>query len=130
MDYVISPWFFYIINIVDNINNVIGTLGIISIVLSLSCVVAIFLFWCDDDEKSLKFISKRLFKPAVTCFIILSIIDLFIPTKETMYQMTAAKFVTYQNIEMAGETAKEAFDYIVDSIKEITEEAESTKQSE
>ena len=56
--------------------------------------------------------------------IICAFISIFVPSKETCYQMMVASLITKENIEMTAEAGKEAVDYIVDSIDKLLDEQE------
>ena len=44
----------------------------------------------------------------------------FMPSKETCYQMIAAHYMTYENVDAVGGQAKEVVDYIFDKVDEVT----------
>lgn len=73
-----------------------------------------------DDEIWESFIKWRK-RTAIT--LLISILGLaFIPTKETMYQMLVANYVTDKNIEIAADVIKDSVDYIFEKIEEVGEE--------
>lgn len=107
---IISPWWFYLFNIVENIG---CASFIITMILGLVGIIYALI------NETIKF-NKML----VTIFIISGIFTIFTPTKETCYQMAAASLVTPDNLTAAGNAATDIIDYIVDSIDEILEEEE------
>jgi len=51
--------------------------------------------------------------------VILFIIYVFIPPRETLIEMQIARFTTVENAEWALDAVKSATDYIVSAIKEL-----------
>lgn len=51
--------------------------------------------------------------------VILFIIHVFIPSRETLIEMQIARFTTVENAEWALDAVKSATDYIVSAIKEL-----------
>ena len=118
MHYIINPWIFYLLGLVDSIG--------------LVCVVFLFLFgiifgayaiiWldeiCGDDEyPTLMQILKKWKVPLILSIAIL----VFVPSEDTIYKMMIASQVTTENIDTAKETIQDVADYIVDAVKEIKE---------
>lgn len=69
--------------------------------------------------------AKKLRKIAVVASVIAVVslvICAFLPSKETCYQMIAAHYLTYENVDAVGGQAKEVVDYIFDKVDEVTEE--------
>ena len=70
----------------------------------------------NDDDIWESFIKWRK-RAAIT--LVISILGLvFIATKETMYQMLVANYVTDKNIETATDVIKNSVDYIFEKIEE------------
>lgn len=118
---IVSPWIFYLINLLSNINNLCFMITFVS---SLALLGLILYRWWDeldsDDEIWESFIKWRK-RTAIT--LVISILGLtFIPTKETMYQMLVANYVTDKNIETAADVIKDSVDYIFEKTEEEGEE--------
>lgn len=114
---IISPWIFYLINLLSNISNL---CSILTFVLSLIFSGLILYQWITrldlDDEIWESFIKWR--KRTVITLLI-SILGLIsIPTEKTMYQMLIANYVTDKNIETATDVIKDSVDYIFEKIEE------------
>ena len=116
MHYIISPWAFYLLGLVDSIG--------------LVCVVFLFLFgiafgvyatiWfveLDEDEKYPT--PSQIFKKCKIPLILSIVFLVFVPSKDTIYKMMIASQVTTENIDTAKETIQDVADYIVDAVKEI-----------
>lgn len=114
---VISPWLFYIIELLSNLNFVAGTACFISAVL---LGVALFIYAMESDscypsENLLKG-CKKISKISIISLIISSVMCITIPSEDTMYKMLVAKYVTYENIDKATDTIKDGVDYIFDKL--------------
>lgn len=121
---IISPWLIYLIN---------ASLGIrISLIFigSLLLVLAWSLYtnsdtnfvWSDsykDQELSRKY--KRTKNVTIAIAVLVLLTAFLIPSKNTCYQMLAAHYMTYENVNALGGQAKEVVDYIFDKVDEVTE---------
>jgi hypothetical protein len=58
----------------------------------------------------------------IVSFLILCLVNVFIPSKDTMYKMLIAKQVTPHNLQVTGETVDKALDKVVEKIIKITQE--------
>lgn len=118
MNYIINPWVFYLLNVLDN---VVGCSVGLLVVLATAYVVYILVWWLafyeDDKEKypSPLTLLKKWKIPLILCITAL----ILIPSQETCYKMLIASQVTTEHIADAKETIKEVADYIVESAKEI-----------
>ena len=127
MNYIINPWVFYLLNIMENIvSSIIIALfifGIAYVSYAIIWYVELSFSYFDDEDKypSPLTIVKKWKIPLIICIVVL----VLTPSKETCYKMLIASQVTTENIESAKETVKEVADYIVESAKEIKEKTES-----
>jgi hypothetical protein len=126
MNYIINPWVFYLLNILENVvSGIVIALFIFGIVLASYAII-----WCvelstsyydgENEYPSPLAIVKKWKIPLIICIVVL----VLTPSKETCYKMLIASQVTTENIESAKETVKEVADYIVESAKEIKEKTE------
>ena len=115
---IINPWIFYLIELLSNIRIILGILMMLTlfglIYLIIAYAASFDYSWEDDNElKSVKLWIKR-------CAIVLTIMGLFeiiIPSKETIYQMVVANYVTYENVENASDIIKDSVDYIFEKLE-------------
>ena len=110
---IISPWTFYLINLVD------GAL-IIFVIIFVFCAVAAGvtgLAFFDAPDCELEEGAKKWFKRFVICTIISLIMIIVIPSKETCYQMLAAKMVTYENVGLAVRKIEEIALFLMNGAK-------------
>lgn len=122
---IINPWLFYLIGISSNLTTffafVGGTLLLIgAIFLIAKCIV-------DEADDCEKYKNVIWIKWKGWTFIGLAciLIAVFIPSKDTCYQMMVASMVTSDNIEKTKGAATNLVDYIVEKINELNDEEES-----
>lgn len=114
MNYIIDPWFFYLIEVSGNIKETIGFIVFCSMIISgVSWFVAIL-----DDVSSTKTIqtAMKVGKWSLFILVISGVFWLFIPSPETLVAMELAGFATVDNVEILIQKIQEAAQYIVDSI--------------
>lgn len=112
--YIISPWFFYIISVVDalKLTCILFLVGGVMIWIVYSCVYLA----CEDDSMTspLAFLWK--YKILVILVFLLSV---FVPSSTTCYKMLIASQITTERVEDAKETITSVADYIIEATKEI-----------
>lgn len=157
MEPIINPWIIYAINLVDNVTPVIwvmiGALAIAFIV----CIA--YLITVKDDmveeedrykksqlcnykfteEAFNKYLEKynlkinncvKIMKKIVVSFVMVIVLLILLPSRETMYTMFALNYVTEDNIKMVGDSAQDVVDYIFDKVEEITDNNSDDKSTE
>lgn len=112
---VISPWLFYVIDLL-------GKLREMAIIVFWIIVVTIFItgffallegeYWEDKIIQKL----KKALKLSVIPIVISSVMYVAIPSKDVMYKMLVSKYVTYENIDKATNTIKDGVDYIFEKL--------------
>lgn len=124
---IISPWMFYLSDVLDAIKFVAIVVAFVSALLGVICVF----YGCKEEDlpEVLHF-----FKTMVVTFAISVFVAMFVPSKDTLYKMAIAEALTPDNIKMAydvtGKTAndilnggsefiKDIMDYGVEKIDEI-----------
>jgi hypothetical protein len=110
---IVNPWWFYLFDIVENID--------------IACFLILSIWgagWFVYALNSLAFNGEKpkLIKTTIVIIIIFGLISIITPSKETCYQMAAATLVTPDNISVVGETTKNAIDYIVESVDKVLDE--------
>lgn len=112
---IISPWFLYAADVFDVLRWVFIILG--GIIL-LGCIAMFFAALDFNDVKS----AKKTIK-GIVAGIVIVILGVCCPSKDTCYKMALAKFATPQNIqtvtEYVGDTASNVSDSVSDAIKDI-----------
>lgn len=117
---IISPWWFYLFDMVEKL----GTISKIVAVILAAGGVVYFLIEGLFEQNKLKW--NKLY---VVMLIISTLLTIAVPSKETCYQMAAASLVTPNNLAIAGETATDIIDYIVESVDEVLD-GDSDKEEE
>ena len=122
MNPIISPWLIYFINILGDLQS----LAILLAGVFLIALMIIFLLWTYYGDIGVEFEYVKKGKHKIIIFFeVISILGIiFIPSKETIYAMVVAKYVTPNNIEMVGGSVKNSIDYIFEKIDTLTEEEE------
>lgn len=115
---VISPWVFYWLSVSDGIGGVLTTLLISCGLITIFFIVKGFAEKEDwhDEEKS-----KETFKLAKRLGVILAILmvlDVFIPTADTITKMIVAQNVTYERVETATDVVQTVYEDIMDLFAE------------
>lgn len=112
---VISPWLFYIIDLLDKLREVaIIVFWIIVVTILITVFVALLEgeYWEDKIIQKL----KKALKLSVIPIVISSVMYVAIPSKDMMYKMLVSKYVTYENIDKATNTIKDGVDYIFEKL--------------
>ena len=122
MNYIINPWVFYLLNLLENIVVLCWSLVVIAVSVYFVYVIVWFMADLYDSEKypSPLAIIKKWKIPLILCITAL----ILIPSQETCYKMLIASQVTTEHIADAKETIREVADYIVESAKEIKGDVE------
>ena len=116
MHYIINPWVFYLLGLVDSIGIACAVfLFLFGIIFGVYATIWFFEFSEDEEYPTPSQIFKKWKVP-----LILSIVFLvFTPSTDTIYKMMIASQVTTENVNTAKETIQDVADYIVDAVKEI-----------
>lgn len=125
MEPIISPWFFYFLNCV---NNIWGVSLVVAIASGLVAAITVIIALCEfvDDEEYKNFSGyyekyhKRLVNKAIFICVLGTLLTVFIPSKETMIEMAVAKNVTEKNVELAKDTVKNLIDYTIESVTKLS----------
>lgn len=126
---IISPWWFYLIDLFRGLESlfVVGTIACFFVV----PISFIGEFMCELDaqdwlrkygsedsdyiaSKKISNVCHKIFKLSSILLAVCSLLNVVIPSKETMYTMMVANFVTYENVEIATNAIKDSVDYIVE----------------
>lgn len=128
MNPIINPLWFYLMGVGTSAIYFFGTVGGLLIILGIIALVSGGMEYTDyNKEKGLKILKWA--KKYTIIGILICLLAIFIPTKETCYQMIAATVATPNNIEIVGETATDIVDYIIESVDTLLEKEEEDKVS-
>jgi len=115
---IIDPSFIYLLQLVEGLH----VFAICAIPFSLGYLlisgifIAVDISIQDDIVVSL----KKYQKISIIITIIAILILIFVPSKETLIAITAAKAITPDNLALVGDSLEEALNYIFSKIAEIT----------
>lgn len=112
--YIINPIWFYFLDVCEGLKIVVF---ILAGCLAVTAIIGFGMYACDefyDDEKALKNLKKM-----IIATIILLVVAIIIPSKQTLITMMVAKFATYENAGWTVDAIKGAVDYIVEAIKSL-----------
>lgn len=116
MDYIINPWWFYLIGVLDGIN----IISILGILLGLIGTIAFSFVYRPQLTPSFTGTeirgAKNIFKLSLACFCISALFWILIPSESTMNKMLIANVLTKQNIEAGTNFTQDQIDKLVDKI--------------
>lgn len=126
---IISPIWFYLVNLFSKVEILIEALIALGVILTI--IFAIIVIAVEVDGK---FVSEEerkkwygYIKKSIIIAIIAGIMYCAIPSEATCYKMMAAQVVTPDNISTVGKTSEDIINYIVESVKEITDSNEDSE---
>lgn len=112
---IINPMFFYWIEVADMAK----ALSVIICLILAILAVTLSLIMLDWDNEDLEFKrSSKIRKTFLIVAVVCLIFGILIPSRDTMYKMAAASFVTEDNIDYVVEMGKDGVEYIVEVIED------------
>lgn len=126
---IISPIWFYFVSLADKV----GSLAMVLIIggVILAAILAVFLLVVETEGDFESEEERRRWygylKKGIITVIAAGVLYCAVPSETTCYKMMAAQVVTPDNIATVGKTGEDIINYIVESVKEITD---SDKNSE
>lgn len=103
---VINPWVFYLMSVVDNI------WGLVCIAL-IACAVLLcgylLWLWIDDFDS----VNKSFLTKLGIAIVSLSVACALLPSSDTITKMLIAQNVTYERVEVVGDTVKNVYEDIM-----------------
>lgn len=128
---IISPIFFYLLQLFESIHIAIVVSFVVAIVFIVVAGTTIFCTsYCDGDHDFSKFKAEypliaAWFKRAINIFFVSTFLMIFFPTKQTIITMVVTKNVTEQNIETAENIVKSGVDYMFEKINSLKDDRRS-----
>ena len=126
---IISPIWFYLVNLASKVGDFAMALIIGGVILTAILAVFLLVVETEGDFESEEE-RRRLYgylKKGIITIIAAGVLYCAVPSETTCYKMMAAQVVTPDNIATVGKTGEDIINYIVESVKEITD---SDKNSE
>lgn len=131
MDQIISPWFIYLLGIIDIVEVIVIFGG--SILMATFIGFGIGELYCetergkdDDGYKSCRRIRKKALLPAL----IFLLLAAFIPSKKTMIGMYVADFATYDRVSEAVDVSVDLKNELKKDIFELIDKLQGDKEEE
>lgn len=125
MEYYINPMWFYFLGFANHIKLLCGIFSIILFIALVAWVIAeiAMAFMVDEEDDwdetvvNARKKIRKFIKPTLIAAILFMLIDIALPSKETMIEMMIARQVTPQNVEAGVEAIKGAVDYVIQAIQ-------------
>lgn len=117
MDYIINPWWFYLVQVCGTLGLHLRLIGKLMFFGGVTLWVVKYIYVLDDEPicDSDKRLLTR-FKRICIIGVIVFILGALIPTKDTLIKMQIAKFGTYSNAEKVLNVIDEKTDALIKAI--------------
>lgn len=134
MDYIINPWWFYLISILSTVS----LLSVLYFLLSLAAFIFIAIGFASEvdgredrkndngNDDTYKW-WKKAFKISTVTLVSSIILLVFVPSENTMDKMLIASVVTKQNVEAGADFTQEQISKIVDKISDAAVKVKTSK---
>ena len=117
MDYIINPWWFYLVQMCGTFKSMFYIFGATIIFIGIALLVAKCVdIYYDDSTCDLDKIFLTRFKRVCIIGVVIFILGALIPTKDTLIKMQIAKFGTYSNAEKVLNVIDEKTDALIKAI--------------
>lgn len=103
---IISPWFFYIIGLIE-------PLAFVAIFGCIGPLILGVLTWYNSSEEEYKNMYNSIGKKCIILSIIFGLLFIFIPSQQTCIQMLIANNITYERLETVGSSVEDIYDDII-----------------
>lgn len=117
---IINPWIFYLVKVSESIIEIVV---IVLLALVFAAVAFLIKYACllnegfyneDEEVKAVKDILKKL----VISMVVFSAAYIFVPSRETYYQMIISSQVTTENVQNVEDVIKDSVDYIIEKMND------------
>ena len=126
MNYTVNPMWFYLINVLSDLDVLSFVFLIVSMV---ACMLCAFVgcaikasnerFGEDDENYRVGCMYLKISKKLLLLVIVFFLLTVFTPEKKTLIEMFVAKIATIENCELTLDGIKSVVDYIVIKMTEI-----------
>ena len=127
---IINPLYFYFIDIFETINDYLSFLQFVFLI-SIVIFILVYVFSITENSFFAKRFSYRGFIISLILFFFVSLINIFIPSRDTLYKMMIANFITYEKVDKTIKFGKDFEEKlkkdIIDIINSIKEEDNENK---
>ena len=115
---IISPWFFYLLSISTGIKMLFGGITVVFIGASVFKLIDADSYM--PESEGLKSTLKRA-KEFFIIAIVFAILTILVPNDKTCVQMLIADNITYERLEVVGETVEDIYRDILDFANKVAE---------
>lgn len=98
---IISPWIFYVADVVGSINLVVNVL------MWILCIAT-------AEAETIQ--NRKTFHSLLKILIVVTILNIMIPARDTFYKMTVTNYITPANIDKASDIVDKITDKIIEKI--------------
>ena len=132
MEPIISPWFFYFMEIGDSLDTVVFVFAVIAGVawaglwIAALCQFDVYNTFKENLQDKAFQTCWRLGKKAMIIMFVLITTTVAIPSKQTMVEMVVTQQITPDNLDKGKDVVKSATDYIFEKLKETKSTDSST----
>lgn len=123
-NYIIDPAVFYWINVLATTQTVFAIVGVFLMLAAIGFAAGWIYNWYqtveyEHHEESKKYMRMCRVGTFLTLLpgIVLILLSIFIPSKQTGVEMLVAKTATFENVDWTVQQVKEIIDYIVSALK-------------
>lgn len=107
---IISPWFFYFINILEELNTALWIFASFGLVVGGVTLLLLTANLINEED----FMSFKTAKKIFIAGLIFMFLAIIIPSQQTCIQMLIADNITYEKLEAAGDTIENIYQDILD----------------
>lgn len=122
---IISPWFFYFAAKVEVIHMFAWILLFAALIFG---TVALYVAYETNNDGYAEKVKKSFKKPCIIVSIIMCLIILIVPSQNTLVQMLIAENITYERLEVVGETIEGVYEDILAITDKLIETSEDVSK--
>lgn len=134
MDYIINPWWFYLISILSTVS----ILSVLYFLLSLAAFIFIAVGFASEansreerrnengNDDAYKW-WKKAFKISTVTLVSSIMLLVFVPSEKTMDKMLIASVVTKQNVEAGADFTQDQISKLIDKISDAAVKVKTSK---
>lgn len=122
---IISPWFFYLLQVVDGLS--VSFVIIASAIAIYGAVRWFLIFDSEEGDTDSPYYQKgaKQGKRLLIAMIVFWFLSILVPTKTTCLEMLVAQNVTYERVEIVGQTVEDIYNDIINLFPQEKEESAS-----
>lgn len=134
MDYIINPWWFYLISVLSTVS----LLSVLYFLLSLAAFIFIGIGFASEvdsreergnengNDDTYKW-WKKAFKISTVILVSSIMLLVFVPSEKTMDKMLIASVVTKQNVEAGADFTQDQISKLIDKISDAAVKVKTSK---